>query len=217
MKRKKLLIGSFFTALACVAGGVGMVIPKNAVVANAAAETKTVEQVSLVMKNGASVRYASSATDSGIRFSVNLSKADYLGLEANEGNVYSSVSYGMIIMPYSYLATYGELTEENLFSDSAKYDWAQWNGSEWVKLVGVLAKSGVEINLLGVVDFARKNGPAVAWYADGFQLTTEEGDWEVPLAGGVNLESFKRVGDMTLDSLAGDYDVGGQGFSILVR
>ena len=92
-----------------------------------------------------------------------------------------------------------------------------WNGSEWVKLVGVLAKSGVEINLLGVVDFARKNGPAVAWYADGFQLTTEEGDWEVPLAGGVNLESFKRVGDMTLDSLAGDYDVGGQGFSILVR
>ncbi len=132
MKRKKLLIGSFFAALACVAGGVGMVIPKNAVVANAAAETKTVEQVSLVMKNGASIRYASSATDSGIRFSVNLSAADYLGLEANEGKVYTSVSYGMAIMPYSYLGTYGELTEENLFSDDAKYDWAQWNGSEWV-------------------------------------------------------------------------------------
>ena len=134
MKRKKLLIGSFIAALACVAGGVGMAIPNDtsAVTASAAAATKTVDQVSLVMKNGASVRYASSATDSGIRFSVNLSSADYLGLEANEGNVYSSVSYGMIIMPYSYLATYGELTEENLFSDSAKYDWAQWNGSEWV-------------------------------------------------------------------------------------
>ena len=134
MKRKKILIGSFIAMVACLAGGVGMKIPNGmgAVSASAAAATKTVDQVSLVMKNGASVRYASSATDSGIRFSVNLSKADYLGLEANEGNVYSSVSYGMIIMPYSYLATYGELTEENLFSDSAKYDWAQWNGSEWV-------------------------------------------------------------------------------------
>lgn len=134
MRRKKILVGSFIAMMACLTGGVGMTISNGtgAVSVSAAATTKTVDQVSLVMKNGASVRYASSATDSGIRFSVNLSKADYLGLEANEGNVYSSVSYGMIIMPYSYLATYGELTEENLFSDSAKYDWAQWNGSEWV-------------------------------------------------------------------------------------
>ncbi len=92
-----------------------------------------------------------------------------------------------------------------------------WNGSEWVKLVGASPVGGVAVRIFGVVDFARKNGPAVAWYADGFQLTTESGEWEVPLAGGVNLESFKRVGDMTLDSLAGDYDVGGQGFFLIVR
>ena len=134
MKRMKILICSFIAAVACLASGVGMAISSvtGAASAKAAAEVKSVEQVSLVMKNGASVRYASSATDSGIRFSVNLSAADYLGLEANEGNVYTSVSYGMAIMPYSYLGTYGELTEENLFSDDAKYDWAQWNGSEWV-------------------------------------------------------------------------------------
>ena len=92
-----------------------------------------------------------------------------------------------------------------------------WNGSQWVKLVGVAPKSGVEVRLLGVVDFARKDGPAVAWYADGFQLTTEAGDWEVPLAGGTKLTSFGLVGDLSVDSLSGDYDIGGQGFRLLVR
>ena len=92
-----------------------------------------------------------------------------------------------------------------------------WNGSEWVKLVGASPVGGVAVRIFGVVDFARKNGPAVAWYADGFQLTTESGEWEVPLAGGANLESFKRVGDFSVDSLSGDYDVGGQGFLLIVR
>ena len=92
-----------------------------------------------------------------------------------------------------------------------------WNGSQWVKLVGVAPKGGVAVNLLGVVDFARKDGPAVAWYADGFQLTTEAGDWEVPLAGGTKLTSFGLVGDLSVDSLSGDYDIGGQGFTLLVR
>lgn len=92
-----------------------------------------------------------------------------------------------------------------------------WNGSQWVKLVGVAPKGGFAVNLLGVVDFARKDGPAVAWYADGFQLTTEKGDWEVPLAGGAKLTSFGLVGDLSVGSLSGDYDIGGQGFTLLVR
>ena len=92
-----------------------------------------------------------------------------------------------------------------------------WNGSQWVKLVGVAPKGGVAVNLLGVVDFARKDGPAVAWYADGFQLTTEDGDWEVPLASGAQLSSFGLVGDLAVGSLSGDYDVGGLGFSLIIR
>lgn len=92
-----------------------------------------------------------------------------------------------------------------------------WNGSQWVKLAGVAPKGGVAVNLLGVVDFARKDGPAVAWYADGFQLTTEEGDWEVPLARGTQLSSFGLVGDLKVGSLSGDYDIGGVGFRLLVR
>jgi len=92
-----------------------------------------------------------------------------------------------------------------------------WNGSQWVKLVGVAPKGGVEVRLLGVVDFARKDGPAVAWYADGFQLTTEAGDWEVPLAGGTKLTSFGLVGDLSVGSLSGDHDIGGDGLRLLVR
>lgn len=92
-----------------------------------------------------------------------------------------------------------------------------WNGSQWVKLVGVAPKGGDAVNLLGVVDFARKDGSAVAWYADGLQLTTEAGDWEVPLAGGTKLTSFGLVGDLSVGSLSGDYDIGGQGFTLLVR
>lgn len=95
--------------------------------------------------------------------------------------------------------------------------WYAWNGAQWIRLKGAVPPCGSSVEILTVIDFARKNGPAVAWYADGFQLTTEEGDWEVPLAGGVNLESFKRVGDMSVDSLSGDYDVGGQGFFLIMR
>ena len=133
MKRTKTWIRTFLIAAACLCGGVGFSMLENGeVTANANVALKTLDAVSLTMKNGASVRYVASKAESGIRFSVNLSESDYLGLEANEGGVYQSVSYGVAIMPYTYLATYGELTEENLFGENAKYDWAQWNGSAWV-------------------------------------------------------------------------------------
>lgn len=92
-----------------------------------------------------------------------------------------------------------------------------WNGTAWVKLVGVYATAGSEVSLLGVVDFARKGGPAVAWYANGYQLTTETGEWEVPLAGGTQLSSFKLVGDLSASSFAADYDGAGAGIQIIVR
>ena len=98
-----------------------------------------------------------------------------------------------------------------------------WNGTAWVKLVGVMPKPGESVTLLGVVDFARKidsaSRPAVAWYADGHQLTTEDGDWEVELTGSAaRLQSFKFAGDAaSVTSLEGDFDVGGTGLTILVR
>jgi hypothetical protein len=92
-----------------------------------------------------------------------------------------------------------------------------WNGSAWVKLVGASPVGGAEVRIFGVVDFARKGGAAVAWYADGIQLTTESGEWEVPLAGGAGLKSFKRVGNLTVDELSADFSVGGLGLFIILR
>jgi hypothetical protein len=92
-----------------------------------------------------------------------------------------------------------------------------WNWSAWVKLVGASPVGGAEVRIFGVVDFARKGGAAVAWYADGIQLTTESGEWEVPLAGGAGLKSFKRVGNLTVDELSADFSVGGLGLFIILR
>ena len=92
-----------------------------------------------------------------------------------------------------------------------------WNGSEWVKLVGVSPAGGAAVRIFGVVDFARKSGPAVAWYADGFQLTTESGDWEVPLTSGAKLTSFTKDGDFEVSSFSSDYDTGGLGFFLIMR
>ena len=112
-----------------------------------------------------------------------------------------------------------EAVQENAGSAPSYY---AWNGTAWVRLVGAEPPAGGTAALYGVVDFARKdaNGdsaPAVAWYADGVQLLTEAGDWEVVLQGSAaNLRSLSLVGDFGLVSLAGEYDVGGNGTLILI-
>ena len=118
-------------------------------------------------------------------------------------------------LPDATVAKLGFAACQKNAGDPASY--FAWDGAAWVRLYGAMPAASTTVKILGVVDFARKNGPAVAWYADGFQLTTESGDWEVPLAGGTKLTSFGLVGDLSVDSLSGDYDIGGQGFTLLVR
>ena len=100
--------------------------------------------------------------------------------------------------------------------------WYAWNGSAWVRLYGATPTGGSTAQILGVVDFARKvNGvvsPAVAWYVDGAQMTTADGNWEVDLVGGSQLSSFVFTGDSdAIGPLSADYDVGGGGFFLFVR
>jgi hypothetical protein len=83
-------------------------------------------------------------------------------------------------------------------------------------LVGADPVSGGSVEILTVVDFAAKY-PTATWYANGLPLTTEEGEWAVPLAGGIRLESFEAAGNLEAFSLSGDYDIGGEGFRLLVR
>lgn len=134
MKRKLWI--SALCMMACLASAAGVTSLKDVmkVSANTTATPILVEDAELVMKKGASVRYATSAEKSGLRFTVTLPEADYLGLEANEGVAYQSVKYGVALMPYTYLESFGRLTEENLFGNSAIYDWAVLNQEtgEWI-------------------------------------------------------------------------------------
>ena len=56
-----------------------------------------------------------------------------------------------------------------------------WNGAKWVLLKGAIAKLGEPVELLGVIDFAIKGG-TMTWYADGAQLTDEDGNWAIPMS-----------------------------------
>lgn len=71
--------------------------------------------------------------NNGLRFASTLSATDYKGIMANEK--YSDIEFGVFIMPYDYIAEYGDLTEENLFGSQEKqavYDWAIWSNGGWV-------------------------------------------------------------------------------------
>ena len=93
-----------------------------------------------------------------------------------------------------------------------------WNGAKWVRLKGAIAKLGEPVELLGVIDLAIKGG-TMTWYADGVELTDEDGNWAIPMSlGPKQISHFVfDSATATLDSLAGDYDIGGQGLFLIVR
>ena len=93
-----------------------------------------------------------------------------------------------------------------------------WNGAKWVRLKGAIAKLGEPVELLGVIDFAIKDG-TMTWYADGVELTDEDGNWAIPMSlGPKQISHFVFDSETaTLDSLSGDYDVGDKGFFLFVR
>ncbi len=107
------------------------------------------------MNAGASIR---TAEPYGIRFQMNVSAADKALIEGNVGadKAYVSVKYGMIIMPYSYVAQYGGLTEENLFGESAVYTWKDKVGSGTTQIMLRYSENGLQAN----------GGNYALWYAN---------------------------------------------------
>lgn len=83
---------------------------------------KTLAEVTLTMEDGALIR---GSEPTGIRFRSFMSNSDYEGLMANvgEGKAYKSVNFGMLIAPEDYLTTGRELTEANVFGESAIYSY----------------------------------------------------------------------------------------------
>ena len=77
---------------------------------------------------------------------------------------------------------------------------------------------GEPVELLGVIDFAIKGG-TMTWYADGAQLTDEDGNWAIPMSlGPKQISRFVFDSETaTLNALSGDFDVGFNGTLVLVR
>ena len=107
------------------------------------------------MNAGAAIR---TAEPYGIRFQMNVSAADKALIDENVGEdkAYTSVRYGMIIMPYSYVSAYGGLTEENLFGTSAVYTWKDKEGSGTTEIMLRYSENGLQT----------KDGNYALWYAN---------------------------------------------------
>ena len=118
----------------------------------AANDAVTAESVGLVMDKGAGVRLGTQDGNNGIRFVLTMDKTEYTALKekvgTEEGDLYSEVSFGMIITKASYVSDEKELTVENLFDldttdgvDNTKFQWkpagagADWTVDEGKSLV----------------------------------------------------------------------------------
>lgn len=100
------------------------------------AQNAYAEDTAFSMVKGASVRIATDGN--GLRFRASLSKTQYEEIESD------SVSYGMFIMPESYITSYGDLTAENVSGENAVYDWATYNES------GELVYGGTKTRIINI-------------------------------------------------------------------
>lgn len=78
------------------------------------------------MASGAAVRYGGEAANSGLRFQMLATNAEYETLTADLP-VDVTVEYGILVIPADYQKTYGVFTVENLFGANAKYHLAERN------------------------------------------------------------------------------------------
>jgi hypothetical protein len=87
---------------------------------------KTVNEVSITMKHGASVRIAKTYKELGIRYSFAMPEEDYTALLANEGETgaYKDVSFGVFVAPKYYYDIHAIDNEENLNT------YYCWNGEQ---------------------------------------------------------------------------------------
>ncbi len=128
MKQRRIVVCSLLVALICSILGL---FTMNTLSANATNDAITVEQVTtFTMQEGASVRLEEG--HNGLRYFSSMSKDEYTKLKANSD--YKQIVFGIVIAPADYMTTFGEFNKATLFGvDGNKvYDWAEWNGTEWV-------------------------------------------------------------------------------------
>ena len=96
---------------------------------------KTVAAETVSMAHGAGIRYGGALANSGLRFQMIASQADYEGLAAKIPNG-ATVEYGILVIPADYQTTYGAFTVENFFGVDAKYHMAEKNDDGSLKAYG---------------------------------------------------------------------------------
>ena len=141
-RNKKVCLATFLaTAFALLGTGVATIDSVDV----SAENVVTAESVGLVMDKGAGVRLGAADGNNGIRFVLTMDKTEYSSLMekvgTDAGDLYSEISFGMIITKASYVSDEKELTVENLFSNEAVFEWkpdgagADWTVSEGKSLV----------------------------------------------------------------------------------
>ncbi|MBQ4268998.1 MAG: hypothetical protein IJB97_05045 [Clostridia bacterium] len=164
------------------------------------------------MSNGASVR---SAEPYGLRFTMEVSAADKALIDANvgEGKAYSSVNYGIVIMPYSYVATYGDVTAESLFGENAVYTWKDKDGAGTVEVLEMQTKLGLRLDettgdyyLQGAITNLAPENVTKQFIGVGYvELTTADGEKEYKV---VSLyDGYEENGDNSANNVRSAYDV----------
>ena len=125
MKRTNFKHGNLkMLAIACLATAAVGAIAIQETSANA---TSTTPYSTLALEDGASVRYATTKEEMGLRFKLTMSKAQYEAIN----NYYTNVSFGILIAPNDYLSEGHELNAANVFGIGGTqiYGWAEPDGN----------------------------------------------------------------------------------------
>ena len=130
-RNKKVCLATFLAAaFAFLGAGVATIDSVGA----SAENVVTAESVGIVMDKGAGVRLGTADGNNGIRFVLTMDKTEYSSLMekvgTEENDLYSEISFGMIITKASYVSDEKELTVENLFSNEAVFEWKPSDASE---------------------------------------------------------------------------------------
>ena len=130
-RNKKVCLATFLVAAFALFGaGVANMDSVGA----SAENVVTAESVGLVMDKGAGVRLGTADGNNGIRFVLTMNKTEYSSLMekvgTEENDLYSEISFGMIITKAGYVSDEKELTVANLFSNEAVFEWKPSGASE---------------------------------------------------------------------------------------
>lgn len=123
-KNQKIIV---LLAMASIAVGAGAATSLSAFAEDAASKT-SLENVTLTMRQGASVRIPTASANetafnaqAGLRYEIQMSKDNYEAVVASEGN---NVRFGVLIAPESYHTAHALNVESNLTGETAVYNWA---------------------------------------------------------------------------------------------